>query len=132
MVVFPLQVRALDVERTEYDSLQVFDRGSASGRDCSGRLMGFTRGMGSHSGNPAPGEQRVPIEQALAGLEVHPLEEGETAIEAFVLVKALNAEGEATWAYRTTNRLNREELLGALTVQVAILTKEMRDEWDDD
>lgn len=79
--------------------------------------------MGSHSGNPASGEQRVPIEQALAGLEVHPLEEGETAIEAFVLVKTLNAEGEATWAYRTTNRLNREELLGALTVQVAVLTK---------
>jgi hypothetical protein len=68
--------------------------------------------MGSHSGNPASGEQRVPIEQALAGLEVHPLEEGETAIEAFVLVKTLNADGEATWAYRTTNRLNREELLG--------------------
>ncbi|WP_123519347.1 hypothetical protein [Frigoribacterium sp. PhB24] len=55
-----------------------------------------------------------------------------TLFEAFVLVKTLNAEGEATWAYRTTNRLNREDLLGALTVQVAVLTKEMRDEWDDD
>ena len=94
--------------------------------------MRFTRGMGNHSGIPASGEHRVPIKQALAGLEVHPLEEGETAIEAFVLVKTLNADGEATWAYRTTNRLNREELLGALTVQVAVLTKEMRDEWDDD
>jgi hypothetical protein len=30
-----------------------------------------------------------------------------------------------------TNALNREELLGALTVQVAVLTKELRDEWDD-
>ena len=95
-------------------------------------MMGFTRGMGSHSGIPAPGSQRVPIEQALAGLEVHPLEEDETAIEAFVRVKTLDAEGETTWAYRTTNRLNREELLGALTVQVAVLSKELRDEWDDD
>ena len=60
-------------------------------------MMGFTRGMGSHSGIPAPGSQCVPIEQALAGLEVHPLEEGETAIEAFVLVKTLDAEGETTW-----------------------------------
>jgi len=94
--------------------------------------MRCTRGMGSHSGIPAPGEQRVPIDQALTGLEVHPLEAGETAIEAFVLVKTLDAEGETTWAYRTTNRLNREELLGALTVQVAVLTKELRDEWDDD
>jgi hypothetical protein len=42
------------------------------------------------------------------------------------------AQGETGWAYRTTNRLNREELLGALTVQVAVLAKERRDEWDDE
>lgn len=94
--------------------------------------MRFTRAMSSHSGVPAPGEQRVPIDQALAGLEIHPLEEGETAIEAFVLLKTLDANGETSWAYRTTNRFNREELLGALTVQVAVLSKELRDEWDDD
>ncbi|TDT61696.1 hypothetical protein EDF20_2991 [Frigoribacterium sp. PhB116] len=94
--------------------------------------MRFTRPMGSHSGIPAPDEKRVPLEQALAGLEVHPLEAGETAIEAFVLVKTLDSEGETGWAYRTTNRLNREELLGALTVQVAVLAKELRDEWDDE
>lgn len=94
--------------------------------------MRFTRGMGSHSGIPAPGDQRVPIDQALAGLEVHPLEDGETAIEALVLVKTLDAQGETGWSYRTTNGLDREELLGALTVQVAVLTKELRDEWDDD
>ena len=94
--------------------------------------MRFTRPMGSHSGIPAPDEMRVPLEQALAGLEVHPLEAGETAIEAFVLVKTLDSEGETGWAYRTTNRLNREELLGALTVQVAVLAKELRDEWDDE
>jgi hypothetical protein len=87
--------------------------------------------MGSHSGIPAPGEERVPLSEALAGLEVHPLEPGDTAIEAFVLVKVLNSEGHSTWAYRTTNRLNREELLGALIVQVAVLKKELRDEWDD-
>ena len=41
---------------------------------------------------------------------------GETAIEAFVLIKLLDAE----------------KLLGALEVQVAVLEKELRDEWDDD
>ena len=46
-------------------------------------------------------------------------------------MKVLNSEGHSTWAYRTTNRLNREELLGALIVQVAVLKKELRDEWDD-
>lgn len=52
-------------------------------------------------------------------------------MEAFVLVKCLDEEGDATWAYRTTHRLNREELLGALTVQVDVLRKELRDEWDE-
>lgn len=88
--------------------------------------------MGSHSGIPDPGRERVPVADVLAGLELHPLEQNETAIEAFVLVKLLDAEGHTGWSYRTTNALNREELLGALEVQVAVLKKELRDEWDDD
>jgi len=88
--------------------------------------------MGSHSGIPEPGEVRAPVSEVLSGLEIHSLEPGSTAIEAFVLIKILDGDGDVNWAYRTTNRLNREELLGALTVQVAVLTKELRDEWDDD
>ena len=88
--------------------------------------------MGSHSGIPEPDEVRVPVADVLAGLEVHALEPGHTPIEAFVLIKTLDPEGDVSWGYRTTNRLNREELLGALTVQVAVLTKELRDEWDDE
>ncbi|MFP3463524.1 hypothetical protein R5O87_22020 [Arthrobacter globiformis] len=88
--------------------------------------------MGSHSGAPAEGEQRVPVEQVLNGLEVHALEPGETVLEAFILLKVLDRDGDVTWSYRTTNRLSREELLGALTVQVDVLRKSLRDEWDDD
>jgi hypothetical protein len=88
--------------------------------------------MGSHAGKPSPGESRVPVAQVLSGLEVHALEPGETALEAFVLLKVLDREGDITWSYRTTNRLSREELLGALTVQVDVLRKSLRDEWDDD
>jgi hypothetical protein len=88
--------------------------------------------MGSHSGAPAEGEQRVPVEQVLNGLEVHALEPGETALEAFILLKVLDRDGDVAWSYRTTNRLSREELLGALTVQVDVLRKSLRDEWDDD
>ncbi|SDU77296.1 hypothetical protein SAMN04488563_5489 [Jiangella alkaliphila] len=77
------------------------------------------------------GDERVPVAQVLTGLEVHPLAQGETAIEAFVLIKVLDADGRPAWSYRTTNRLNREELLGALMVQVDVLRKELRDEWDD-
>jgi hypothetical protein len=52
-------------------------------------------------------------------------------VEAFLLIKTLDDEGFPSWSYRTTNRLNREELLGALSVHVAVLTKELRDEWDE-
>ncbi|GAA2594299.1 hypothetical protein GCM10010399_26160 [Dactylosporangium fulvum] len=86
--------------------------------------------MGSHSGS-ANGEPRVPVTEVLRGLEVHPLEPGETAVEAFVLIKVLDSQGDIAWSYRTTNRLSREELLGALIVQVDLLRKELRDEWDD-
>lgn len=61
-----------------------------------------------------------------------PLKQDETAIEAFVLIRLLDAEGHAGWSYRTTNALNREQLLGAVEVQVAVSKKELRDEWDDD
>jgi hypothetical protein len=87
--------------------------------------------MGNQEGIPSPGEQRVPIAEVLPGLEIHPLGDGSTPIEAFVLIKALDEDGSPTWAYRTTNRLNREELLGALIVQTDVLRKELRDEWDD-
>jgi len=85
--------------------------------------------MGSHSG-AASGQPRVPVTDVLRGLEVHPLEPGETAIEAFVLIKVLDAQGDISWSYRTTNRLNRQELLGALIVQIDVLRKELRDEWE--
>ena len=94
--------------------------------------MQLNEPMGSHSGMPGPEESRVAISEALAGLEIHPLQPGDTAIEAFVLIKMLDTDGNSSWGYRTTNRLNREELLGALMVQVAVLKKELRDEWDDD
>lgn len=74
-------------------------------------------------------EERIDIARVLPGLRVHPLAPGSTPMEAFLLVKLLDADGDVNWAYRTTNRLNREELLGALSVHVAVLTKELRDEW---
>ena len=88
--------------------------------------------MGRHSGVPGSGDVRVPVAEVLSGLAIHPLEPGETAMEAFVLIKLLDAEGNPNWSYRTTNRLNREELLGALVVQVDLLRHELRHEWDDD
>jgi hypothetical protein len=70
--------------------------------------------------------------QVLQGLEIHSLEPGWTAIEALVLMKCLDEEGHATWACRTTHRLNREELLGALLVHTDVLRRELAGEWLDD
>ncbi len=68
----------------------------------------------------------------LPGLEVHPLPANWTPIEAFVLIKCLDEDGDSSWSYCTTHRLNREELLGVLMVHVDVLRKELVAEWEDD
>ncbi|MEY2472707.1 MAG: hypothetical protein QOK28_2036 [Actinomycetota bacterium] len=77
-------------------------------------------------------EPRQPIAQVLSGLEVHPLEPNWTPIEAFVLIKCLDEDGDPAWVYRTTNKLNREELLGALIVHADLLRQELVSEWESD
>jgi hypothetical protein len=77
-------------------------------------------------------EERIPIADALPGFKIHPLEEGWTPLEAFVLVKALDKDGDHLWAFRTTSPLNLEELLGALMVQAALLRRKLVNDWDDD
>lgn len=72
---------------------------------------------------------RVPIDQAMPGLSVHPLGDGEEWEFAFVLAKVRN-EGETTWSYRTSAAPNREELLGALMVHVELLRRELVEEWE--
>lgn len=75
-------------------------------------------------------EARIPISEVQRELEVHPLQDGWTPIEAFVLIKSLDENGEINWSYRTTSRLNREELLGVLTVHNDLLRKELLGEWE--
>ena len=53
-------------------------------------------------------------------------------IEAFVLVKCINDEGNASWVYRTTSDPNREELLGVLVVHTELLRREIVSEWEDE
>ena len=60
-------------------------------------------------------DDRIPIEQALPGMSVHPFDDGEVPLSAFVLVKVLDADGSPSRSFRTTEPPNREELLGALT-----------------
>jgi hypothetical protein len=77
-------------------------------------------------------EERLPIEQVLPGLSLHPLEPGWTPIEAFVLIKSLDEHGDSAWSYRTSATPNREELLGVLSVQVELLRRELVSEYEDE
>ena len=70
-------------------------------------------------------DDRRPIEDVLGGLEIHPLPRNWSALEGIVLVKCLDEEGGPSWAFRTTAGINDEELLGALTVRIEILKREL-------
>jgi hypothetical protein len=76
--------------------------------------------------------ERLPIEQVLPGFGLHPLEPSWTPLQAFVLVKCLDEDGEPAWSFRTSEQFNLEELLGALTVQTKVLESRLVHQWDDD
>lgn len=80
---------------------------------------------------------RMPIEQVLPGVELPPIDEAKEILFVFALIKYLYGDEAAeqldrTWAYRTSSAPNREELLGALMVQVRVLEKELASEWTSD
>jgi hypothetical protein len=77
-------------------------------------------------------DDKVPIEVVLGGKRIHPLDEGESVVSAFVLIKVKDADGDISWSYRTTDPPNMEELLGALIVQADLLRKELSQEWNSD
>lgn len=77
-------------------------------------------------------DDRIPVEHVLPGMGLHPLPDKWTPLEAFVLIKCMSDEGDSTFVFRTTNPLNLEELLGALTVQTDLLRKRLADRWDTD
>ena len=78
------------------------------------------------NGNPAV--ERIPIQEALPGITIHSLDE--PADFVFVLARSTDADGRTGWAFRTSAAPNREELLGALVVQVAILRTELAEDWE--
>jgi hypothetical protein len=85
----------------------------------------------SHAGH-VNDEPRKPIDEVLPGFSLHALDDGWTPLQAFVLIKSLDETGDTAWSYRTSEALNLEELLGALTVQVDLLRNKLVQHWDDD
>jgi len=76
-------------------------------------------------------DERQPIGDVLPNFALHPLAQGWTPLQAFVLVKSLDEAGRTTWSFRTSEQLNLEELLGALEVQVEVLKRKLANFWDD-
>ena len=77
-------------------------------------------------------DDRIPVAEVLVGMALAPLPSDWTPVEALVLIKCLDEEGSSTWCYRTTAPPNREELLGALVVQMELLRKELLEEWEEE
>ena len=75
-------------------------------------------------------EVRLSLAEAFPGMTIAALPEKWNPLEALVLIKCLDEEGVSTWCYRTTSPPNREELLGALRVQTALLERELLEEWE--
>jgi hypothetical protein len=73
---------------------------------------------------------RIPIESVLGSMGVHPLEEGAEPLEAVLLIKFVDAQGETCWSYRTTHRPNLEELLGVLTLHRDRIRHVLKHEWE--
>ena len=64
----------------------------------------------------------LPIGQVLGdGFRVPELLPSWTALEGIVLVKCLDAEGHPSWAFRETEGMNVEEVIGVLTIQLDML-----------
>ena len=71
------------------------------------------------------------MDEVLPGFTLHPLDPGWTPLQAFVLIKSLDERGESAWSYRTSEPMNLEELLGALTVQAELLRNKLVQQWVD-
>jgi hypothetical protein len=86
--------------------------------------------------DPANGGTHVsapnqPIGDVLRGIEIEPVPDGWTVVDALVLAKCLNIEGQPIWSLRFTDGLNSEELLGALQIQVDLLKRGILEDWQD-
>lgn len=77
-------------------------------------------------------EAPQPIGDVLPGVRIGSLPEGWTPVAAIVLVKCTDEDGDPTWAFRTSDGVNDEELLGALTVRIDVLRKELLSAYLDD
>lgn len=62
----------------------------------------------------------MPELSPLSDLTLDPLPDGWEAVGVVALIKCRDAEGNETWAFRTSDDLSDEEALGALVVRTEL------------
>jgi hypothetical protein len=79
-------------------------------------------------------EANRPIGEVLADLSIHPLDDGDRAVAAFVVIKTVDADGQHDWVTRRTDLddPSDEELLGVLSVQCELARLDAMSSWIDD
>jgi len=154
--VFAL-VKYLDRDPPGSDSAWAYRTSSAPNREellgalrVQEKLMQKELAMDWGSNEPSDGDDAadedprkyVPVQDALPGIKLHPIKDAKRIDFVFALVKYLEEEEEEeekpnesddwNWAFLASWNLNREELLGALRIQVKILEEELIMEWRSD
>ena len=66
---------------------------------------------------------RKPIGEVLSRIEIQPLDDGDVALEACVLVKAVDKDGQVCWIERNTDGPHQLEFLGAIEAAKARLVQ---------
>ncbi len=79
---------------------------------------------------------RKPIGEVLNGLEICPLDAGYTPIDAAVIVKTIDEDGDVCWVTRYTSGPHTVEFVGALNVSLRGLERQVENSFvpdeDDD
>ena len=73
-----------------------------------------------------------PIGAVLSGLELMELPEGYTPLEVVAVIKAIDEDGDVCWHTRYTKAPHAIEFLGALHAAVALMTTDIRRDYEPD
>ena len=75
-------------------------------------------------------DEAVPYSTLVEGFTTPAIEDGDTVVSIFSLVKLRDSDGDIQWASRSGGEgLSSEELLGALSGLVASIQRDLADDW---
>ena len=73
---------------------------------------------------------KVPVEEVLRGIEVGPLPDSWTPLEAACMIKCLDEDGNPSWVLRRSDGIDDQELLGTHLLHFELLKSDLLEAWD--